>query len=57
MATATDLFIADAIRTTHNPTLTEAAAQMHTTTWWITATETVVVDWKRYDEAKEAIIG
>ena len=57
MATATDLFIADAIKTTHDAALTEAAAQMHTLTWWITATETVVVDWKRYDEAKEAIIG
>jgi uncharacterized protein YfiM (DUF2279 family) len=57
MTTATDLFIADTISATHDSALTEAAAQMHTTTWWLAATETAVVDWKRYNEAREAIIG
>lgn len=57
METATDLFIADAIKTTHDADLTEAAAQIHTTPWWLLATETAVVDWKRYSEAQEAIIG
>jgi len=57
METANDILVADAIRTTNDAALTEAAAQMHTTAWWLAATETAVVDWKRYSEAQDAIIG
>ena len=52
--TANEILIADAIKITHDPALTQAAAQIHTTAWWL-AEGVAIVDQERYAEAKEAI--
>jgi hypothetical protein len=56
METASDRFIADTIETTNDQALVAAAAQLHTTAWWLTAIDTPVVDWLRYDEARLAVV-
>ena len=55
METANDKLIADVIDRTGDAALEAAAAQLHTTAWWLATTETIVIARARYAEARATI--
>jgi len=55
MTTGELILVGDALKT-NDQALVAAASQLHTTAWWLTAIDTPVVDWLRYDEARLAVV-
>ena len=50
------ILVGHALKTTNDQALVAAAAQLHTTAWYLTAIDAPVVDWVRYDEARLTVV-
>ena len=53
--TANDIFIKTAIEITDDRALVAAAAQLHTTAFWLSSADVAIVDWARYEDAMATV--
>ena len=54
--TESELILVGHALKTNDQALVAAAAQIHTTAWWLSAIDAPVVDWLRYDEARLTVV-